>query len=124
MSLEDEGTQDAEGMEEYIMKQVGQLINEETGDLEWEPLQTPVETVTKLDVERYGGRWYQVRMIQAMTSPLAWPRCSMTSNDLSGGQKLTQKQKNASFCVKLFFCVSFKGQAKASLHAMRDRSRP
>ena len=71
MSLEDEGTQDAEGMAEYIMKQVGQLSNEETGDLEWEPLRKPVETVTKLDVERYGGRWYQVRMIQTMASPLA-----------------------------------------------------
>ena len=73
-TLEGEDTQDAEGIEEYLMEQVGQPINEETGYLEWEPLQKPVGTVTKLDVERYGGRWYQVRTIQAMASPLAWPR--------------------------------------------------
>ncbi|CAM9860072.1 unnamed protein product [Ascophyllum nodosum] len=58
-TLEGEDTQDAEGIEEYLMEQVGQPINEETGYLEWEPLQKPVGTVTKLDVERYGGRWYQ-----------------------------------------------------------------
>ena len=60
-SLEVEGTQDVWGIEEYIIKQV-------------EPLRKPVETVTKLDVERYGGRWYQVRTIQAMASALAWPK--------------------------------------------------
>ena len=62
-SLEGEDTQDAEGMAEYIMMLEDQPSNEETGDLEWNPLQKPVETVTKLDVERYGGRWYQVRTI-------------------------------------------------------------